>query len=149
MSEPLVIRAVPAPDAWVLYPPADPWGDGYVAVMRVELHGNGLRASTEVNLSLPGDGSEHDLIVFFQGLADDWRGWAGVRTWRSLDGKLWIGASHDGAGHVALAASVRASAVAPDAWHAGVVVTIEAGEQMRQLVDDLRTLFNSSGYAGG
>ena len=41
----------------ILHPPADPWGDGYVAVMPVELRGQGLNSSTDVDVSLPPEGS--------------------------------------------------------------------------------------------
>jgi hypothetical protein len=36
--------------------------------MRVELHDSGLDACTEVHLSWPPDGTDQDLILFFQSL---------------------------------------------------------------------------------
>ncbi|HEY8456034.1 MAG TPA: DUF6228 family protein [Actinopolymorphaceae bacterium] len=140
MREPLVLQYA-TPNAWILHPPTDPWGDGYVAVMRAELRGHGLHASTDVKVSLPSEDEDPDLLPFFQGLARDWRGWSGERAWRSLDGKLWIHAVHDGAGHVSMTATLRESASAPDAWTARVTVSVEAGEQMSTLVADLRSLF--------
>lgn len=139
MNNPLVIRYPPAEGAWVLHPPADPWADGYVAVMQVELHDEGLSARREVKLSLPTQAEEPDLVAFFAGLDDDWRGWDGERSWRSLDGRMWITARHDGKGHVSLGATLQQHAHSPDAWLARVFITLEAGEQMRSLVADLRS----------
>jgi len=140
MSEPLVLQ-YSTPDMWILHPPTDPWGDGYVAVMRVELRGQGLNAGTDVDVPIPPEGADPDLIVFLQELARDWRGWPGEREWRSLDAKMWIHAVHDGSGHVSMTATLRESASEPDAWTARVTVTIEAGEQMSKLVADIRALF--------
>lgn len=138
MTEPLIIAPGPDSGSWKLLPPIDPWSDGYVAVMRVELHDQGLDAFTDVDLSRPLDGTDFDLVAFLQGLADDWRGWHGERTYRSLDGKMRITARHDGSGHVALRATLTGSASLPDAWSAAVTVTLEAGEQLNQLVADTR-----------
>jgi hypothetical protein len=81
MTEPLIVGGPPAPARWVLHPPTDPWGDGYVASMHVELHDRELDAAAGVELSWPPDGSETDLVLFLQRLADDWRGWTGERRW--------------------------------------------------------------------
>lgn len=139
MSDPLVVRCPPAEAAWVLHPPVDPWGDGYVAVMPVELHDEGLSARGEVKLSRPTQAEEPDLVAFLQGLADDWRGWDGERGWRSLDGKLRITARHDGKGHVSLGGALRGHSLSPDAWLARVFITVEAGEQLSSLVAELRS----------
>ncbi|MFI7284727.1 DUF6228 family protein [Micromonospora chersina] len=139
MSDPLVVRYPPAEGTWVLHPPVDPWGDGYVAVMQVELYDDGLSARGEVKLSLPAQAEEPDLVAFLQGLTDDWRGWDGERRWRSLDGKLTITARHDGKGHVSLGGTLQQDSLAPDAWLARVSISVEAGEQMSSLVADLRS----------
>ncbi|MGY0003916.1 DUF6228 family protein [Micromonospora sp. I033] len=139
MESPLVIRVPPAESAWILHPPADPWGDGYVAVMQVELHDDGLSARREVRLSWPTQAEEPDLVAFFAGLAGDWRGWDGERSWRSLDASMWITARHDGKGQVSLGATLQQRSHSPDAWLARVVITVEAGEQMSSLVADLRS----------
>jgi hypothetical protein len=78
--EPLIIQAEPGPCCWVLHPPTDPWGDGYVAVMRVELHDEGLDAAADVKLSTPPAGREVDLVEYFRRLCDDWRGWQGEQS---------------------------------------------------------------------
>jgi hypothetical protein len=115
-----------------------------VAVMTVELHDDGIQARTDVDLSLPLTNTEQDLVAFLQALANDWRGWPDARHWRSLDGKLHIDARHDGVGHVTLTGVLLGNAFSRDAWSARVAIELEAGEQMSQLVDQLRALFTGS-----
>ncbi|SIR68261.1 DUF6228 family protein [Micromonospora avicenniae] len=78
---------------------------------------------------------------FFQLLADDWRGWGGERSWRSLDATMRITARHDGKGHVALGGTLHRDSYSPGGWLARVFITVEAGEEMTSLVADLRAHF--------
>lgn len=142
MNAPLIIRYPPAESTWVFHAPEDPWGEGYVAVMQVELYDEGLTARRDVELSLPYHAPEEpDLVTFFQQLADDWRGWKGERSWRSLDATMQITARHDSKGHVSLGATLYQDSYSPDGWLAQVFLTVEAGEQMTSLVADLRAHF--------
>ena len=61
-----------------------------------------------------------DLVKFFRGLASDWRGWQGERSYESLDHDLRLAAAHDG--HVQLA--VRLREVRPDGWSATAVIRL-------------------------
>jgi hypothetical protein len=108
--------------------------------MIVELHDHGLDARTDVELWWPASGHEVDLLAFLQGLADDWRGWPDVRQWRSKDAAMGIDARHKGTGYVCLTATLRDDAPAWDAWSANVTISVEAGEQLDQLVADVREL---------
>ena len=108
---------------------------GYVREAAVELADSGLHARGVVDIQCPDSGRDTDLAEFFQELAGSWRGWAGARTWRSLCGCLRLEATHDGVGHVSLAATL---APLYEAWSARVVVQVEAGEQISQLAADLR-----------
>ncbi|MBL6279770.1 hypothetical protein JMF97_26805 [Micromonospora fiedleri] len=141
MNAPLIIGYPPAGSTWVLHPPEDPWGEGYVVVMQVELHDQGLTARRGVDLAWPTHAQEPDLVIFFEQLADDWRGWEGERSWRSLDATMRITARHDGKGHVSLGGTLRQDSYSPDGWLARVFITVEAGEQMTSLVADLRAHF--------
>src|SRR5215217_6584458 len=47
--------------------------------LKAELHADGLTAAT--SFWLGPEGVEERLDVFFERLAADWRGWAGVRAW--------------------------------------------------------------------
>ncbi|SCL64246.1 hypothetical protein GA0070604_5161 [Micromonospora eburnea] len=125
----------------MLHPPEDPRGDGYVAVMQVELYDQGLTAGRGIELAWLTHAQEPDLVDFFQQLADDWRGWDGERSWRSLDATMRITAQHDGKGHVTLGGTLHQDSYSPDGWLARVFITVEAGEQMTSLVADLRAHF--------
>jgi Family of unknown function (DUF6228) len=141
MADSLTIRYPPADGAWLLHPPSDPWGDGYIIVMPVELHADGLSARQTVELAWQAGGEQPDLVSYFDDLADHWRGWQGDRTWRSLDGSMRIAASHDGQGHVALVGTLMRDSFSADSWLARVCLTVEAGEQMRSLAADVRAHF--------
>jgi hypothetical protein len=114
--------------------------EDYAALMTVELHDRGLDARTDVELWWPSPGHEVDLLTFLRSLADDWRGWPDVRHWRSNDATMRIQARHDNTGHVELTATLLDDASRPDTWSASATVTIEAGEQLAQLVADMRDL---------
>jgi hypothetical protein len=85
-----------------------------------------------------------DLIVFFRGLAADWRGWLGERTYESLEHDLRLTATHDGHGHVRLAVEMRQCSV-PDGWSAAAVVSIDPGEEMTRIAEDVASLLSPSG----
>ena len=119
---------------WVIEPTADPCDDGYVRMALVSIQANGLVARTTVTLS---DGP-WDPAQFFAELAADWRGWAGKRDWRALEGEMEIEASHDGA-RVLIAVTVKRPDMtfAEDAWSARIVFTLEPGEQLAGVASDL------------
>jgi Family of unknown function (DUF6228) len=85
----------------------------------------GLSASAEVD-AVAYDG-EHTLGLLFRRLADDWRGWEGERTWRSLEGDFDLAATHDGLGHVALEVRLRSGPYAAD-WLATGTLSLDAGQ---------------------
>jgi hypothetical protein len=138
MDQPFVLHPIGTSCRWVLHPPTDPYGDGYIWVVHSEIYDDGMSAKTSVTLA----GEETDLGTFFQRLADDWRGWEGAREWRSLEGEMAIDARHDGRGHVAIGVTLRRAreSYADDAWSARVVFTVDAGEEMTRLASDVRDL---------
>ena len=82
-----------------------------------------------------------DLVVFFEEMERDWRGWDGDRTWESLEGDLRIEGRH-AHGHVELRVTLR-HAVADwgrSGWSATADVTIDPGESLSQIVRDLQPL---------
>jgi hypothetical protein len=81
-----------------------------------------------------------DLADFFAGLADAWRGWAGVRVWKSVDSTLHITAKHDG--HVQLVIELRGDPYAT--WIASTSITIEPGEELSRAAAGLRQLADGS-----
>lgn len=138
MSEPFVLGDADA-KRWVIHPPRDPYGDGYVYKIAVELHDDGMTAATIADV----DGGVADLAMtlagFVEGLAAEWRGWDGIRTWRSMGRELAVDARHDGRGQVSLGVRLRAGGLDRDdtAWSARTVFVLEAGEEMTRLAADL------------
>lgn len=76
-----------------------------------------------------------DSPTFIQQLVDDFRGWEGTRSWRSLEDQLRIDATWTGGGHVEL--SFRLTPSVQDKWAVNVRFTLEAGEELRSLRDGL------------
>ncbi|PWN01594.1 hypothetical protein DJ010_17775 [Nocardioides silvaticus] len=83
----------------------------------------------------------HDLVQFFEQLERDWRGWEGARTWRSLEGHLSIEARHESS-RVQLRATLRHLDPSGDleGWTASVDVSIDPGEQLSAVVQEVRAL---------
>ncbi|MDW5327246.1 DUF6228 family protein [Plantactinospora sp. KLBMP9567] len=139
MSGHLVLRK-PGGARWVIHPPRDPYGDGYVFTVATELHEDGMTASTVANVE---GVFVHPHVTrlpsFVEALAADWQGWNGIRTWRSVERELALDARHDGRGYVSLGVTLRASGVDLDdtAWSARAVFVLEAGEEMTRLAADL------------
>lgn len=77
------------------------------------------------------------LSRYFAGLADAWRGWSGERTYESLEGDLYIVATHNGRVHL----EVRlAQTTVVDGWRVQTHLTIDAGEELSQAARDLADL---------
>lgn len=144
MSEAFVLQPFSG-QRWIVHPPQDPYGDGYVYTIATELHDDGLTASTVAKI----DGQFFDLDTtlpgFVQGLAADWQGWNGVRTWTSWERELAIDARHDGRGYVSLGVTLRAPGLDLDdtAWSARAVFVLEAGEEMTRCAADLNHFLRS------
>lgn len=91
----------------------------------VFLKSGGLSGGTDIDL----DALRHRVEPvgdFFLGLAADWRGWQGARTWG--DGPLMLSATHDGLGHVAINVRIRTNVYYEEDWEASATVTVEAGQ---------------------
>jgi Family of unknown function (DUF6228) len=112
--------------------PADPYGDGYVHRVFVEVSDDGITASGWATFE---GRTPQTLRDFLAGLDQDWRGWPGTRTWTAMENEMTLEAAHDGTGHVQIAVTLRQAqrAHAPDAWSARIVLTLEAGEQLREI----------------
>jgi hypothetical protein len=128
---------------WIMHPPVDPYGDGYVRTADVEIRADGVTACTTATLSVEPGGI--DLAGFLAGLAADWRGWDGERRWQALEREMEVEAWHDGRAHVMLAVTVRRPerAYADDAWSARVVFTVEAGEEFATLAKEIISLLQT------
>ena len=78
-----------------------------------------------------------ELVAFFNGLAADWRGWQGERTYESLEHDLRLTAAHDG--HVHLLVQ-RQETSGRDEWSATGVVQLDPGEEMTRAAEDVAAL---------
>lgn len=143
MSAQLTIRSTALGACLVLHPPTDPHSRGYVWEVEVELWDQGIEATGTVDIAYPPRDQDVDLVEFVRRLADEWRGWSGIRQWQSMDGRLRLEAKHDGIGHVSVGVTLTGPIAAglEESWSARVVVVLEAGEQMRSLGMELSRLF--------
>ena len=138
MDEPFALGAAGAA-RWVLHPPEDPYGDGYVYTVRTELHEDGMTAATVAEVDGAFAGASMTLSEFVEGLAADWQGWNGARRWQSMERGLTVDARHDGRRSVSLSVTLRASGRHWEgtAWSATAVFELEAGEEMTRFAADL------------
>jgi len=91
-----------------------------------------LRAETQVHLT---DAAlEVSLDSFFSGLANDWRGWEGVREWATYERGLALACAHDRLGHVRVSVELRE--YSGHRWLVRGDVVVDAG-QLDQLARDL------------
>lgn len=93
---------------------------------RAELSHGTMQAAVEfyeINVRPVGD--------FFAELAATWRGWEGERTWRSLEGEVRFGATHDKLGTVTLTVGLRSDVYVSTGpghiWSASGLLILDAG----------------------
>ncbi|HET6510029.1 MAG TPA: DUF6228 family protein [Baekduia sp.] len=72
------------------------------------------------------DNPEPALWLFFKELAESWRGWSGVKRWKSYEGVLAPSCTHDGLGHVQMTVELH-DATVPDGWSVRGTIELEAG----------------------
>jgi hypothetical protein len=99
--------------------------DGF-GFLKVLVEAEGVRADWSA-LTYQGDG----LDAFFHGLAADWRGWSGVRSWHAIEHGLSIEASHDG-NRVELLFILRRDHYA-DGWQLRMPIRVAPGEALQDL----------------
>jgi hypothetical protein len=110
--------------------------------LAVEVIGRDLRATCRLETFQPAE----RLSDYFGQLADNWRGWSGLRSWSALTGELSLDATIDRAGHVTLVALLLYGA--PAAWSVSAVFTVDAG-QLESLASQARTLEASAASLKG
>lgn len=137
MREPFALQISGGP-RWIVRSPQDPYGDGYVYTIETELHDDGMTASTVAEIDGQYANLECTLPAFVEGLAADWRGWDGVRTWMSMERELALDVRHDRRSRVSLGVTLRAPGPGWDdtAWSARAVFVLEAGEELAGFAAD-------------
>jgi hypothetical protein len=111
---------------------------GEIETVVVRLRVPGLDASRRV---WEYEAGFNALVAFFNGLAADWRGWQGERTYESLEHDLRLTATHDG--HVQLVIQLREPFVR-NGWSATAVVQLDPGEEMARAAEDVAALLSPS-----
>ena len=89
---------------------------------RAVLESPGLTATADLDTD-PILFNQYLLRDYFSELAANWRGWTGIRTWRTP--ALAFAATHDGLGHVVLTAELARDLY--DNWTAVVPLELDAG----------------------
>jgi hypothetical protein len=97
--------------------PYEPWE--YVAEVRT----TSLSARVEVYDHLPNRFRE-----FFEGLAGDWKGWTGERSYESLEPMLRLSVEHDGKGFALFTVLLRAGAAEDFGWSVSQRLSVELGQ---------------------
>ncbi|WP_405441073.1 DUF6228 family protein [Streptomyces niveus] len=103
----------------------------------VELRAPGLNARVDEVVSWIWDS---DLAPFLEGLAADYRGWDGERSWRTDDADLAVAAVFRSGGYVGLTWTHRPWPGAGGGWGASVTTWVEGGEQLATLAAGIRQL---------
>ncbi len=109
-----ILRPGTSPEA------GDPYNGGDFLV---ELRAEGMTASRRVFVY-----GWSDVAGFFADLAENWRGWAGTKTWTSPEYDLAMTATHDAGSLVLIEMALRDGPV--HTWSATTWVEVEPGEEM-------------------
>jgi hypothetical protein len=105
---------------------------------RVTLRENGLEATINVYAFDP---SDNGLSKFFAELAENWKGWKGVKKWSSLEGEFELECSHDGLGHIGTTATIYSNLYG-NGWTAQIRFDIENG-QLDEIVAGIGRFFTA------
>ena len=97
--------------------------EGWLESFVVHIQEPGLSATARVENSRAIQGPE----IFFQDIAQDWRGWDGEKTWHSLDGELDLTATSDLRGHITIRVQLQPTA-GPEGWRVTSYAYAEAGQ---------------------
>nr|WP_107043040.1 DUF6228 family protein [Streptomyces roseoverticillatus] len=129
----------PRPVDLLLSRPARSFGDDDpIFDFLVTARGQGVSVEVSVR-TLGGDG----LDAFLSSLAEDFRGWTGARTWRSLEGDLSLSAEHGPGGYVRLTWGIHDRPPSEE-WHFETATVHAPGEEMRNLAAEIRTFVLSA-----
>lgn len=116
-------------------PTRDAEGEATEVLVAVELPGiRGHRQVAAQNAS-----GFHELVQFFEDLAEHWTGWPGTKTYRSLEGDLQFTASHTGS-HIELGFTLQ-DPESPETRSLRSRLTLDAGEELSLAAEAIKMLF--------
>jgi hypothetical protein len=67
------------------------------------------------------------LVQFFQAIANEWRGWKGIKEWASIEGEFRLEAESDNLGHVILTVHLNDPSE-PEPWSAKLSLGLEVNQ---------------------
>ncbi len=94
----------------------------------VSIKAASLEASTRVWVD-----ESFAFAEFWRGLAAEWRGWSGKKTWESLEDEFGLSAESNRTGHIVVTVTL-ASSHDPN-WRLEVTLALEAG-QLERIASD-------------
>lgn len=83
-----------------------------------------------------------ELVLFFQEMSNNWKGWSGVKAWKSVEGDLKFDATHDNLGYIKLKVSLIRNQGEEDESKFVGNLKIELGS-LEQLAADVKMILNS------
>jgi hypothetical protein len=88
---------------------------------RVTLKTENMMASLKVYIFDPFDKA---FCRYFAELAENWRGWNGIKQWNSLEGELQISSESDSLGHVTMDITLESYG----SWKSQITLVFDAGQ---------------------
>lgn len=110
--------------------------DGSIDSVLVTVDQKGLHATQRV-LTI---NDFRDLVLFFNDLSAQWRGWTGSKNYASLEGDLQISARHDG--RVSLDFEISQKSV-PRGWSLAGVLLLDPGEELSNVAQEIQSFFSA------
>lgn len=96
-----------------------------------------LRASHQVWI-YSGEGER--FASLFVEMAEHWTGWAGAKTWASLEADFSLSCTSDSLGHITLEVEM-VDRDSPEEWSTQFKIEVEAG-QLETIAQEIQVLFN-------
>lgn len=84
-------------------------------------------------------GNYDRLTHVFLEMAENWKGWEGVKTWDALEDDLSLSCTSDKLGHITISAQLG-RCDAPEFWSVQFNLEVEAGK-LEQIASEVRRLF--------
>ncbi|MFI2486886.1 DUF6228 family protein [Promicromonospora kroppenstedtii] len=136
-DDPSSLRIITEAGLRLEFEKAFPYGPDDPHVVGVLMRAVGAHVRVEQQVLLLGTS---EIPHFLRGLYEDFRGWAGDRTWHSLESELQLTALHDGQVHLRWELTHRPYDDAR--WTFSTTTRHGAGEDMRRLADAFDVLLD-------
>jgi hypothetical protein len=88
------------------------------------------------------DGDGKRLAQLFHEMAQDWRGWEGIKSWGAIEGDFNLSCSSDKLGHITLEIELVERGTS-ESWSAQFNMEIEAG-QLEKIAHEMAALLRNA-----